>query len=407
MKILHIFDHSLPAQSGYVYRSLGILKAQRNLGYETVHLTSSRQPNIDNAIQKLDEWLFYRTPAIKIKFPVLKQIVDMNALKKRIDELVKLENPQLIHVHSPVLNFFPAYKIAKKYGLPITYEIRAFWEDAAVDHGTTKENSLRYKVTKALETKACTLADHIYTICDGLKNDLATRGIPQNKITIIPNAVDVDSFLPIRTKNIDLLESLNLQDKIVLGFIGSFYAYEGLDTLIQAMPLMSQKNPNIRLLLVGGGPQENNLKKMIETLGLQKEVLFIGRVPHSDVQKYYSICDAMVFPRHSMRLTELVTPLKPLETMCMQKLVIASNIGGHRELIEDAKTGYLVDSTTKENLSANILNCLHKQNEWNSIIQNGYHHVKNIRNWNQSAKNYLPFYQKFNHTNLLNIKKEN
>src|SRR5690606_29052867 len=127
----------------------------------------------------------------------------------------------------------------------------------------------------------------------------------------------------------------------VLGFIGSFYGYEGLDLLLAAMPHVLTALPDARLLLVGGGPQEAALVQQARRLGLDSAVIFTGRVPHERVPAYSSLVDAFVFPRRSMRLTELVTPLKPLEAMAKSKLVLASDVGGHRELMEHGKTGWL------------------------------------------------------------------
>ena len=94
-------------------------------------------------------------------------------------------------------------------------------------------------------------------------------------------------------------------------------------------------------MLVGGGPQEDALKARADRLGIEDKVLFIGRVPHAEVQRYYGLVDVLAYPRHPMRLTELVTPLKPLEAMAQGHLLVASDVGGHRELIRDGETGVL------------------------------------------------------------------
>jgi glycosyltransferase involved in cell wall biosynthesis len=134
-------------------------------------------------------------------------------------------------------------------------------------------------------------------------------------------------------------QRLGLAGADVVGFIGSFYDYEGLDDLIAAMPLLLDKRPKAHLLLVGGGPMEEALKGQAERSPVRRRIHFIGRVPHEEVDRYYSLIDVLAYPRKAMRLTELVTPLKPLEAMAQRKLVVASNVGGHRELIEDGVTG--------------------------------------------------------------------
>ena len=142
--------------------------------------------------------------------------------------------PQILHAHSPVLNAMPALRVGKRLGIPVVYEVRAFWEDAAVDHGTTTEGSLRYRLTRRLETRALRHAAHVFTICEGLRGDIVARGIAPERVTVIPNAVDIDSFEPGGLPDAALAASLDLQGATVLGFIGSFYAYEGLDLLLAA-----------------------------------------------------------------------------------------------------------------------------------------------------------------------------
>jgi glycosyltransferase involved in cell wall biosynthesis len=118
----------------------------------------------------------------------------MRQVEKRLLEVVDLVKPDILHAHSPVLNAVPALRVGKRLGLPVVYEVRAFWEDAAVDHGTTSEGSLRYRLTRRLETHALKRADHVFTICEGLRSDIVARGLPAAKVTVIPNAVDIDSF---------------------------------------------------------------------------------------------------------------------------------------------------------------------------------------------------------------------
>lgn len=148
-------------------------------------------------------------------------------------------------------------------------------------------------------------------------------------MTVIPNAVDVHRFQLAGEPDPALRAQLGLgPSALVLGFIGSFYAYEGLPLLLEAMPRILQVRPEVRLLLIGGGPREADLKALAERLGLRREVIFVGRVSHDEVQKYYHQVDIFVYPRYSMRLTELVTPLKPLEAMAQGRLVVASDVGG-------------------------------------------------------------------------------
>jgi glycosyltransferase involved in cell wall biosynthesis len=188
-----------------------------------------------------------------------------------------------------------------------------------------------------------------------LRNDIVKRGIDEHKVTTIPNAVDLTQFSLDHPTDHSLKLRLGLQNKRVIGFIGSFYAYEGLEILLRSLPSLLPLYPDLHLLLVGGGPQENFLKQLSQTLGIQDKVIFTGRVPHEQVEKYYDLIEVLVYPRLSMRLTDLVTPLKPLEAMAQGKLFIASDVGGHRELIRDGETGLLFKSGDPDALAKKII----------------------------------------------------
>lgn len=399
MKILHILDHSIPLHSGYTFRTMSILLQQRTLGWDTVHLTSSKHNQaISTPVQ--DEYVeglyFYRTNAKQkwwSKLPAINQLVIIRSLEKRIYEIVELERPDIIHAHSPALNGLAAVKAGKRLSIPVVYEIRAFWEDAAVDHGTSKEWGVRYRMTRAMETYVIRKAHAITTICEGLRKEIISRGIADSKVTVIPNAVDIDKFELSQGKDASLQAELRLTNTTVLGFIGSFYAYEGLSLLLLALPDILKQCKNIKVLLVGGGPEENRLKSLVNELRLSDVVVFTGRVPHTQVQRYYDLIDIFVYPRLSMRLTDLVTPLKPLEAMASGRLVLASDVGGHRELISSGKNGYLFQAGNALDLATKVTQLIENQHNWKDIKINGRKYVETERNWVVSVARYQSVYR--------------
>ena len=392
MRIFHIFDHSIPLHSGYTFRSIALLREQRALGWETCHLTSPKQGTVKTEFEEIDGLRFYRSRVPTVNMPIIYELQQMRIVRERLKALVDELRPDIIHAHSPVLNAIPAISIGNRMGIPVVYEIRAFWEDAAVDHGTTTEGSLRYRLTRALETSALRRVDHVFTICEGLRTDILGRGIPETKVTVIPNAVDVKSFQLSGAADADLKHVLGLEGATVIGFVGSYYAYEGLDMLVEALPKLLACYPNLRLLLVGGGPQQNNLKAQAERIGVSKKVVFAGRVPHNEVSRYYDQIDLLVYPRHSMRLTELVTPLKPLEAMAQGRVFVASNVGGHRELVKDGETGKLFRADDINAMIAAISQMLDTRESWPQIRAAGRNFVENIRNWKNSvAKYHTPY----------------
>lgn len=399
MRILHIFDHSIPLHSGYSFRSRAIIRGQRAMGWETFHLTSAKHNDAAGAVEaeeEVDGLHFYRTPTPSgslTRMPVLNQLAVIDATAKRLREIVPALRPDVLHAHSPALNGEAALRVGRELGIPVIYEVRAFWEDAAVDHGTSAEWGLRYRLTRALESRVLRRANGVVTICEGLRNEIAGRGIDPAKITVVPNAVDAEQFQFCSEEDPALRESLGLNGKTVIGFVGSFYAYEGLDLLVRALPDVLRRIPEARLLLVGGGPQEENLKALTRALRLEANVIFVGRVPHSEVRRYYDLIDILAYPRLRMRLTDLVTPLKPLEAMAQGKLLVASDVGGHRELIEDGETGSLFKAGEPGALGNVIVELLEHPEWWERRRTAGRAFVERERSWPVSVAHYRRVYE--------------
>jgi len=399
MRILHVLDHSAPLHSGYTFRTLSILREQHRLGWETAHVTSAKHPA--TTLEEQAEGLhFYRTlptTAAWAKLPVLRQVAVIRTLERRLRSLVDAIAPDILHAHSPALNGVAVCNVGEERGIPVVYEMRALWEDAAVDHGTSREGGIRYRVTRALESRVLRRADAVTTICNGLRQEIVGRGIPETDVTVIPNAVDVDKFTARRQPDEALARKLDLEidgGAEVVGFIGSFYAYEGLELLLSAMSLLTRERPRLRLLLVGGGPQDDLLRRKTHDLGLDERVVFTGRVPFDDVRKYYDLVDVLAYPRNHMRLTDLVTPLKPLEAMAMGKLLVASDVGGHLELIEDGETGWLFRAGDAQDLATKLNRALDAGESGEAVSVRARRFVESERTWIKSVERYRGVYER-------------
>ena len=393
MRIVHVLDHGLPLHSGYAFRTRAIVKAQLAQGWEVACLTGPRQGAAGPETEVLDGINFHRTAPVALSPSPLREWREVRALRRRLDRLVRDWRPDQIHAHSPVLSALAAIPVARRHRLPLLYEIRAFWEDAAVGNGSGSENSLRYRLTRRLETWACRRAGAVAVICDGLREDLIGRGIPADKIVVAPNGVDMDLFGTPISPDRDLAHALGLEDAETIGFIGSFYDYEGLDDLIAALPLLAERRPKARLLLVGGGPQEEALRSQAASSPAADRIRFVGRVPHDRVELYYALVDILVYPRKAMRLTELVTPLKPLEAMAQRRLVAASDVGGHRELIRDGETGTLFPAGDPAALADALAGLFEQRARWEERLDAARRFVERERNWSSNISRYAPVYR--------------
>ncbi|MCP3871051.1 MAG: glycosyltransferase, exosortase A system-associated [Gammaproteobacteria bacterium] len=399
MRILHILDHSLPLQSGYTFRTYNIIREQRILGLETFHLTGPKQTldTIPPPEETSNGMRFYRTSPSRNLFsrlPVTGELSIIHGMRKRLYEIVEQVQPDILHAHSPALNGIAMLKAGKRLKIPMVYEVRGFWEDAAVSHGTTRRNSLKYRMSRAVETRVLHNVDAVSCICQGIKKDLIYRGITEDKISTIPNAVDPDSFVANPKKDPELERALNLAGKRVVGFVGSFYTYEGLKLLLAAMPAIIRQNPDVRLLLVGGGQDAEDLRKLAKASGIEKQVILTGRIAHDQVRRYYSLIDILCYPRLPMRLTQLVTPLKPLEAMAQEKPVLASDVGGHRELIRDGETGILFRAGDVDDLISKIHFMFNNEHAWPEIVAAGRRFIESERTWKSSVANYIPVYER-------------
>jgi glycogen(starch) synthase len=391
MRILHVLDHGLPLHSGYTFRTRAILKAQAARGWAVAAVTGPRHGDSPAAVETVDGITFHRTRPVGSTGPVLTELREVSRFARRIAAVIDDFKPDLLHAHSPVLDALAALRAGRRAGLPVMYEIRAFWEDAAVGNGTGQEGSARYRATKALETWAVNRADAVAVICEGLRDDLIGRGVDPGKIMVSPNGVDLTLFGDPPPRDDALAADLGIAGEVI-GFIGSFYHYEGLDDLIAAMPALVAARPAARLLLVGGGPMEAALRAQAAASPVADRIHFAGRVPHHEVERYYSLVDVLAYPRKAMRLTELVTPLKPLEAMAQRRLVAASNVGGHREVIRDGDTGTLFPPDDPMALAAALAGLLADRSGWEARRDRGQAFVAAERNWSSNISRYAPVY---------------
>lgn len=398
MKILHVLDHSLPYFSGYGFRSQYILRAQRQLGWQVTAVTSPKHDRFDKLIETIEGVEYHRTewPTFsKVQnIPIARQIATVAKLATEVRRLAFEMKADVIHAHSPSLCGLAAGKAARALKLPMVYELRYYEEDAAVDRGKTNHNSLRYRLGQGLEQQALEQANAVTTISHALRDDLVRRGISPSKIFEVPNGVDTESFKPTEPDE-ELRLKYGLRGSFVIGFIGSFYFYEGLDTLIDAAVLLLAQRDNVKLLLVGDGESSEMLRQRLPE-ALRRHFHFTGNVPHEEIRRYYSVMDILVYPRRRSRLTELTTPLKPLEAMAMGKVVVASDVGGLRELLDNSGggdlPGYLVAAENETALADRLLQLAENESERLAMAQRAREFVVGERDWQHIAERYFAAY---------------
>ncbi len=392
-RVLHVLDHSWPVLDGYSQRSRNLIAAQLRLGFQPAVVTSPLHEQDDPAAKDLtlDGVRYFRTPilanlagrAIHGRWPLAREFAVVRLLRKRVEELLASEPFDIVHAHSPVLCGLGAMRAARSRKIPFVYEIRSFWEDSNVEQTALGRYSPRYRLARGLETYVVRRADAVARISRSILDEIAARGVPSNRLFHLPNGVDIGRFSP-RPRDLGLAKELGIDTVPTLGYVGTFFPWEGVPWMVRALAELRKNGLKFQALIIGDGADAPNVKLAIEQTGAGEYVRYLGRVPNDQIERYYSVIDVLVYPRLRTRLTELVTPLKPLEAMALGKAVLASAVGGHRELITPEVTGLLFEPENTEDFCRNASRLMQdaslrglgekaramisQQRDWNQIV---------------------------------------
>jgi len=395
IRVLHVLDHGWPVHTGYSIRSRHLTAAQLHLGIAPQVLTGPLQEVDDPEAKNMsvDGVSYWRTPqvgavskrAVKHSWSAVRAAAVVRLIERGVLGLLECQPFDIIHAHSPALCGLGALRAARSKGIPFVYELRAFWEDAAVDQNKTHTRSLRYALSQKLEDYVVRRADAVVGISRFILEELTSRKADPRRLFYVPNGVDSGKFTA-TPRDESLAKELGLSKELVIGFIGSLYRWEGVEWLVRAVVELRRRGTACKLLVVGDGEEMSTVRNAVRQLNAENFVILMGRISHDDVQRYYSLMDAMVYPRHSIRLTELITPLKPLEAMALGKAILGSDVGGIRELIETEKTGLLfradhlddfcrqaqrllADAALRRRLGEEAHNLIVREKDWKIIAQ--------------------------------------
>jgi len=346
-RVLHLVNDALPATSaGYTIRTHEIVLAQRDDGLDPHVVTRSGYPVTQGRIDgrrlvMLDGIPYHRllpwrqaTRADKAADTGLRQA----------DELTRQIRPAVLHAASNYANARIALALGERYGLPVIYEVRGFWEDTWLSrHPDSAElaHSELYRRNRDLETRSMLKADLVVTLGEAMREEIMARGVPADKIIIVPNAVS-DEFLRPLPDARALRTALGIgSGDHVVGVVSSLVPHEGIGTLLEATKLLRERGLPVRALIVGDGPERAALQRQAAALGLGEAAIFTGRVPAAKVREYHALLDVFVVPRTPDRVCQLVTPLKPVEAMASGLCVVTSEVRALAEIIKPDVTGAL------------------------------------------------------------------
>lgn len=267
----------------------------------------------------------------------------------------RMTRPSIIQAASNFRTALPALIAARRLGIPFVYEVRGLWELTEASTNPGFEETERFAAMRDLENLVVQNADRVLAITSQVKDELVARGADPGNITVAANSVDPNVFVPL-PKDVNYAEAKDIRvDVPVIGFAGSIVGYEGLDNLVDASAILAKKDVDHQVVIAGSGAAEAALKEQVQHLGLGKQVIFLGRLPQKEMPRLQSIFDIVACPRKSNVVTELVSPLKPLEAFATSKASVLSDVSPNRDLAGESEERALLSSADNvESLAAEL-----------------------------------------------------
>lgn len=345
-RVLHVCHASILDQvSGYTVRTHRVARAQQASGIDASVMTLAGFGGGNDGgepSEALDGVTYHRLgPANARELPTDERL-QVNA--ELASELVAEFRPAVLHASSDYQNATVALALREATRIPVIYEVRGFWEETWLARQPAgAEDSDAYKMRREVNQACMRDADHVITLSESMKRELIARGVDADQVTVVPHTVEPDELYPVDC-DAELAARLGIRPgEFVVGYVGSLLAYEGLDLVVEAVAALRDRGDPVHCLLVGGGPEQDGLRTLVEELGIESHVHLVGAVPQSAVRAYFGLLDAFAMPRLDRRVCRLVTPLKPYEAMATATPLIVSDLEPLREIVGDRATGLIVE----------------------------------------------------------------
>jgi PEP-CTERM/exosortase A-associated glycosyltransferase len=393
--ILHVMDHSVPRSDGYSIRAKYLLEAQAAAGHRVTVLTSPSQgddaPELETGAIR-----YRRSDYTRFEKELVargaKHLVFGRAISRRLAATLDAERFDVVHAHTPFTVARVALSEARRRGLPLVYEKRNLWEESARARGKASGHWPWFQAARAMDRWVTLRADAVCTITEALRKATVELGASPDRVVVVGNGADTDAFVP-RPPPPALRARCLRGGEFVIGFLGSFFSFEGLPLLVDAFADLRDRYPGSRLLLIGEGEDRAKVEAAVARLGLAGAVSVPGPVPHAEVLDYYASMDVLVYPRYASPLTDMISPLKPLEPMAMERAVVGSSVGGLRELIEDNETGLIFEAGSKRSLSEKLALLLSRRVDAAALGRRARAFVVQRRQWRHMAARYQDAYR--------------
>ena len=390
-RVVYLLHNSLPFNSGgYAARAHGLMRGVAELGWDVHVVTRAGYPHDRGILPEdghpdmeiIDGITYHRMYELEEGYGQVRLLRYFEVYQQHLAKKVIELRPSVIHSASNHLNGLVGNAVAAHFNLPSIYEVRGLWEITRISRQPAFEDSMYFQMMVKMETQACREATGCLAITRGLIDEINRRLEQPREVGYLPNGVEIERFSP-RGPDEELRAKLGFPtEAVVIGYIGSIVSYEGLDLLMEALPhVKAATNMPFRVLIVGDGAYMDRVKAACKANALEDLVTFTGRVPHEEVEAYYSLVDIAPFPRLPQPVTELVSPLKPFEAMAMEKAVIASDVHALTEIVQHEHTGLLFEKGKKASLAAALTALINDDMLREKLGKSAGHWVANNRSW--------------------------
>lgn len=382
--------HSSPAynSNGYSTRTRGVARGLSDAGKDVVVVSRSgypwdstvdgEKPSKSRTEKVIDGISYIHIPGGNLNRDRLDTYIQV-ASDAFVREALMLR-PAVIQSASNFRTALPALIASRRVGVPFVYEVRGLWEITEASAKPGFENTQRYALMEELETYVAQQADHVLAITQQVADEMIRRGVDPVKISLAPNAVNVDQFLPI-PKDESYAKNKGLKSVPTVGFAGSLVEYEGLDLLLDASKILESQGIEHQVVIAGSGAAQKTLQEKVLKDGINS-VHFLGRISHTEIPRLLSVIDLVVIPRTSTKVTELVSPLKPLESFAAGRATVLSDVAPHLNLAgQDQKRAKLFKAGDANSLAQVLKSLIADKDARSELARYARLWVVRERNW--------------------------
>ena len=398
LRVAHLLKIALPhRQSGYSVRTRYNLAAQVASGVEPVAITALDFPGDVGTPAAEEVHGIRHRHLLRADVPGAETVdAHLEAYAAHLLPVVAEEAPDLLHVHSGSRGYDAALvggAVADALDIPWVYEVRGFFEAIWSQDLDRAESAETYRRRRDTDTRCMAAADAVITLSESMRSDIVGRGIPAERVHVVPNGVDASAFAP-RPRRDDLVEQYGLAGRFVFGYVSNLDHYrEGQELLVDAAVALRERGVDAVALIVGDGTRRAEIEAHAAAVGAGDAVVLTGRVPHEEVLDHYALVDVFVVPRVDERAARLVTPLKPFEAMAAGLPVLVSDLPALTEITGDGERGESFAVGDAEALTEALVRLAGDPARRAELAAAGRAWVETERSWEANGFRYREIYE--------------